>query len=277
MLAVEDLGQREVVARVRLRPGAHRDAEAGAAGLEAVHGDDERVLAARRVVAVGVAAAEEHLVLDRDPVQLARAHADERERPVLERFLLDLEAVVPALRTPEPDAGRQEELLPRVRADRVAEARLVVAALEPVAAGVLIVGPADRQIRGRVEVVVDDRAVPHGRADDAEAAAGERLQEAVEGLGLDHACLDVGQAVLSSADVRNRGESLHRCRPHLDHGLSAATSRASRLLLECRAARVETCRRESAAVSAFAASSRGSASARSCTDWPDETGSEASS
>ena len=40
-------------------------------------------LAARRVVAVGVAAAEEHAVLDRDRVQLARAHAEERERRVV--------------------------------------------------------------------------------------------------------------------------------------------------------------------------------------------------
>ena len=96
--------------------------------------------------------------------------------------------------------------------DRVAEARLVVAALEAVAPGVLVVRPADREIAGRVEVFVDDRAVPNRRAYDAEAAGGERLQEVLEGLGLDYACLDVGQAVLSSADVRNRGKSLHRTR-----------------------------------------------------------------
>jgi hypothetical protein len=32
VLAVEDLGEREVVAGLRLRPGSHRHAEAGAAG-----------------------------------------------------------------------------------------------------------------------------------------------------------------------------------------------------------------------------------------------------
>ena len=43
VLAVEDLRQREVVAGLGLGPGPHRDAEAGAARLEAVDGDDERV------------------------------------------------------------------------------------------------------------------------------------------------------------------------------------------------------------------------------------------
>jgi hypothetical protein len=145
-------------------------------------------------------------------VQLARAHADQGERRLLERLLLDLEAVVPAARTPEPDVGRQQELLPRMGTDRVAEARVVVAALEAVTAGVLVVRPADREIAGRVQVFVDDRAVPNCWAYDAEAAGGERLQEVLEGLGLDYACLDVGQAVLSSADVGNRGKSLHRNR-----------------------------------------------------------------
>ncbi len=196
--AVEDLGQREVVAGLGLRPGPHRDAEAGAGRLEAVHGDDERVLAPCGVVAVGVAAAEEDPVLDRDPVELAGAHSDQGERGVLERLLLDLEAVVASLRAPEPDARREQELLPRVRADRVAEARLVVAALEPVGARVLAVLPADRELGGRLEILVDDRAVPDCRPDDAEASTGQRLQEAVEGLRLDHAGLGVRQAFHSS-------------------------------------------------------------------------------
>ena len=96
MPAVEDLGQREVVPGLGLRAGAHRDAEAGAGRLEAVHGDDERVLPPRGVVGVGVRPAEQHLVLDRDPVELAGAHADEGQRRTVGRVLLDDEAVVRA-------------------------------------------------------------------------------------------------------------------------------------------------------------------------------------
>ena len=75
---LEHLGEREVVAGGRLRPGVHRDAEAGGGGLAAVDGDDERALAAALVVLVDVAALHEHAVLHRDRVQVAGAHADER-------------------------------------------------------------------------------------------------------------------------------------------------------------------------------------------------------
>ena len=150
MLAVEQLRQREVVAGLGLRPRAHRRAEAGAARLEAVDGDEEGAVAARRVVAVDVRAADEDAVLDLDRVQLARAHADERERRLVERLLLDRRcAVAVPARAPEPDARREEKALPRVRADRVAEARVVGAPLEPVRAAVLPVGPADRKLVGR--------------------------------------------------------------------------------------------------------------------------------
>ena len=50
----EDLGQGEIVAGLGLRPGVHRCAEAGAAGLAAIHRDDEDVLAARPVVRIDV-------------------------------------------------------------------------------------------------------------------------------------------------------------------------------------------------------------------------------
>ena len=55
-------------------------------------------------------------------------------------------AVVTAPRLPQPHARRKQELLPRVRADRIAEARVIVAALETIRAGLLDVGPADRQL-----------------------------------------------------------------------------------------------------------------------------------
>src|SRR5581483_12498398 len=54
VLAVEQLREREVVARLDLRPGPHRGAEARAAGLEAIDGDDERSGPSRVVVAIGM-------------------------------------------------------------------------------------------------------------------------------------------------------------------------------------------------------------------------------
>ena len=92
--ALEQLREHEVVALACGRAGVHRDAEARPAGLVAVDGDEEGVLAPGGVVAVGVPAAEEDPVLDRDRRQLAGADADERERARLDRLLLDLEAVV---------------------------------------------------------------------------------------------------------------------------------------------------------------------------------------
>ena len=135
VLAVDDLGQREVVPCLGLRPRPHRDAEARAARLEAVDGDDERALSSCGVVAVDDPPADEHPVLDLDRVELARAHADECEQCRLERLLVDLERAFAVLgRLPEPGPSREEELLPRVRPDRVAEARLVVAPLQSIRA-----------------------------------------------------------------------------------------------------------------------------------------------
>ena len=151
MLAVEDLGEREVVARLGLRPGAHRGAEARAAGSKQLTATTKASSRRAGVVAVDVRAADEHAILDRDRVQLARAHADERDTAPLRRCLFDGDrAVRCAARAPEPDAGREEKLLPGMRPDCVAEARLVVASLEPVAAGLLDVRPPDRQIGRRV-------------------------------------------------------------------------------------------------------------------------------
>src|SRR5689334_524631 len=145
VLALEDLGQREVVAHADPRPGLHRHAEAGSGRLVAVGGDDEGILAARCIVLVGDAAAHEHAILDLDRVELAGPDADQRERRRRLRLVLEGEAgAFLTVRPPEPDAWWQEELLPRVRTDGEAEPRVVVSFFEPVGPRVLGVGPADR-------------------------------------------------------------------------------------------------------------------------------------
>jgi hypothetical protein len=160
MLAVEDLRKRKVIPGLCLGTGSHRDAEAGAARLEAVDRDEEGALAARGVVAIGEAAAHEDPILRRDRVELARAHAQKRERCLVDGLLLDVEATIPvAARLPESNARRQQVLLPGMRPHGIAEPSLVLASLEPVAARVLGVGPPDRQLGRRLELVVDDRAL----------------------------------------------------------------------------------------------------------------------
>ena len=87
--AVEQLGQAQVERRATAglgsRPGAHRDAEAGAAGVGARDGDDEGVRAAPGVVRVHGAASGEHRVVDAERAQVAGPHAEERDGPVLLR------------------------------------------------------------------------------------------------------------------------------------------------------------------------------------------------
>ena len=89
MLAVEQLRQRNVVSGLRLRTGVHRDAEACATRRDAVDGDEEGAVTPGGIVAVNVAAAHEHPILDVDGVQFTGPHPDECHRLVLYRLLLD--------------------------------------------------------------------------------------------------------------------------------------------------------------------------------------------
>jgi hypothetical protein len=63
-----------------------------------------------------------------------------------------------------------------MRPDREAEAGLVVAALEPVGAAVLVLGPPDRQRVGARDLLVDDRAITDRGADDRVPPAAQRVE-----------------------------------------------------------------------------------------------------
>ena len=119
-------------------------------------------------------------------MQLAGADADEGVGRRVVALLGDLElAVGAAPGPPELQLGRVQEPLPGLRADRVAEQRLVVAAAQPVGAAVLLVGPADREVVAAGDLVVDDRAVAHRRADQLEAALAQGREELVERTPVD--------------------------------------------------------------------------------------------
>jgi hypothetical protein len=171
VLAVaDDLGQSQIETRLCLRTRLHRDAEAGAAGVAAIDRDQKRAPAPRAVVRIGIGAGEQYPVLHRDRAQFAGAHADKGKRLASLGLRDDVQRVADALGSPQALTRDMQKLLPRMRADRIAEQRVVLAAAQPVMPALLLVAPAARQIGERSDVVIDDRPVAHGRPDDAKAA-----------------------------------------------------------------------------------------------------------
>ena len=183
-VVVEHLGHRQVVRRTltrpRTRPGAHGGAEAGAAGITAGDRDHEGVGTSYGVGGVDVRAPEQHRVVDAQRAQVAGAHAQEGERPLVGRRAFDGERVGLTVRAPEQVARGEEHRLRRLRAVGVAEDQLVVPPAQPVGAGVLLVPPADREVRDLGDGAVPDRAVAHHRRDHLVPVAGERVHEPLE-------------------------------------------------------------------------------------------------
>ena len=133
-------------------------------------------------------------------MQVAGADAEERERPLGGRLLDELRpAAVAPTRLPEAHARGEQPALPRVRPDRVPEPRLVVAALEPVGGRLLHLGPARGQLVCRGDLVVDDRAFPAGRPDDAVATIAEHADESVQPVEVDDGRGGMGQDELRRA------------------------------------------------------------------------------
>ena len=95
------LRQRQIEARIGLGPSTHRNAETCAAGLAAVHCDDEGISASRFIGHVRIRAVAEHLVLNADGADLAGPHADECEFGSLALFLRDRAVVVTFARGPQ--------------------------------------------------------------------------------------------------------------------------------------------------------------------------------
>src|ERR1039458_5132848 len=81
VIGAKELGQGEVKAGVRLRPGSHLGAKARGRRLGTVNGHDEDPLAAALVDRIAVAVVKQHSVLDGDGGQLAGAYAQEGIAP----------------------------------------------------------------------------------------------------------------------------------------------------------------------------------------------------
>ena len=166
---VDQLGQSQIEAAAGLRAGLHRDAEAGIAGLRAVDGDDEGILPSRLIVGVGVAVADEDLVLNTDRGQVAGANPDEGVAGNFLRFLLEVDLAISSFVAPPESEPRGKEMaLPGIGPDVVCEERGIVPLCEPVAAALLLVCESLRQISGRGNLLVEDGPIANGWADHSE-------------------------------------------------------------------------------------------------------------
>ena len=169
-----------------LGAGAHRDAEARPTGLGAVHRDQERAARAghrRRDPARpgrrrhGPARRSRRSSHARTPM---KAYCGVRRLRVLGEHRLSV-----ARRGEQRRDRWEQEPLPRMRADGVAEEGVVLAPLQSVAAGSLLVRPARRERGGRGQLVVDDRLLPEGRSDDRVPAVAKGIEQEVQVVGLD--------------------------------------------------------------------------------------------
>ena len=168
-------------------PGIHRGAKAGSARLTTIDRDDKGLVTSTLVDFVDVRALDKDPVLNGDRAQFAGAHADKSQR--LCRFLVfdDRHETIALMRRAchSRSTGGCRKLLPGMRPDSIAEQRRVGAPLEAVFAGVLSIGPADRQLIEDRNGVVDDSPVANGRADHPIAAAREAADNLLQHIPLD--------------------------------------------------------------------------------------------
>jgi hypothetical protein len=96
----------------------------------------------------------------------------------------DFKPLIGAAGAEEFEHGWKKELLPRVRADGVAEESLIGAPLEPVGSSVLLVGPAGGQISRRGKLSVHDGPIPNGGADELIASLLQHVKQHVKRLSI---------------------------------------------------------------------------------------------
>src|SRR5580698_605497 len=82
-----------------------------------------------------------------------------------------------------------QEAFPRMRPDIVAEQRLIIAAVQPILAAILLIGPAGGQIGYALDIIIHDGLVAQRRADDTKPVTTQRTNEAVKPVGRDDGLL----------------------------------------------------------------------------------------
>src|SRR5271166_6740232 len=207
-IALHEFGQRKIKAAACLWTGLHRNAEAGASGLRAIDGHNEGIPPARRVSGVGIGAIAENPVLYRDRVEFAGSDPEKRVIAIASRGIRYRDAVLPPPHRPQTFDRRMQEALPRMRSYCKPEHRLVVAPLQPIASGFLLVGPTGRQISDARNRIIDDRAVAHRRAEHFVVAADQRVDQRLQALAADEhgGLVDWGRAHEARMSLQRRKE-----------------------------------------------------------------------
>ena len=161
---IENLSECKVEIVAHARPRTHRHAETRATGPTTVDSDDEHVAPPRSIVGIDERSASQDAIVNRDCVQLARARADEGQSFVWIGFWHDLDATGRSGGPPEVPSRLVKELFPRVRSWDISEQGRVRTSCEPEGSGFLHIGPADWEVGHTGQLVVNDGAVPNGRA-----------------------------------------------------------------------------------------------------------------
>ena len=91
-----------------------------------------------------------------------------------------------AIGRPQPLTRRVQELLPRLRAGRVAEHRVIVALAQAIVPGTDVDTPTLRQIVGRSQLGEDYRIIRQRGPDHAVSAVDQRGHELLQSRGVDH-------------------------------------------------------------------------------------------
>ena len=79
-----------------------------------------------------------------------------------------------------------QELLPRLRARRMAEQGVVVASAQPIVPGTDVNPPTGGQLVGRSQLGQDDRIVRHRGADDPVSAVDKQGHQVLQAPSVDH-------------------------------------------------------------------------------------------
>ncbi len=176
---MRQLGERHIKSRPHFaaRACVHRRAEASTGGLRAIDGDDKAILSPRLVDRIDIGSFQKDAILHAQSCQFAGPYAHEGVPRRRVARNLHLPAAGRAIGRGQGGQRGEQIPLPRVWSDDISEQGVVVTAFQAVFPGFLHVGDAARQIVYRPQLVVDNRPLRHGRADDSVTIAQQHVEQ----------------------------------------------------------------------------------------------------
>jgi len=184
--AVAELRQGEVEAPRGTRPGAPAGAEAVAAGVGAVDGQHERLLANLRVPRLRLATERARVVLSQHAVQhrqrrqLARPDAEQGQVRDLGRAAIQQERLPFHVKLEEGEIGGEKIALGTIRADHELKGQIRLARNDTISARSLFVDQPEGQLVGRLQRLQGDRVVDQAWAEDGVALPAKPLDQPIQ-------------------------------------------------------------------------------------------------